>query len=196
MNRAALLVLGLLGALMMLAAACGGGDDAKPTLTRAPTASGGPAATSQPTATVAPTATTASPATTAPMDTVTPPAPGVSLEISAEGDKLEFDTDSFEVAAGDQVFLVYDNVSTINQHNWVLVKAGTKDDVATRGAVAGPANDWVQPEDPDVFAQTKLLNPGEVGDVSFAAPPPGTYQFVCTFPGHNLTMFGDFVVTP
>ena len=28
----------------------------------------------------------------------------------------------------------------------------------------------------------------------FSAPPPGTYQFVCTFPGHSFTMFGEFVV--
>ena len=32
--------------------------------------------------------------------------------------------------------------------------------------------------------------------VSFRLPPPGTYQFVCTFPGHSFTEFGEFTVTP
>ena len=55
---------------------------------------------------------------------------------------------------------------------------------------------WVQPADPDVVAHTALVKPGEEGEVRFTAPPSGTYQFVCTFPGHNFAMFGDFVVTP
>ena len=35
-----------------------------------------------------------------------------------------------------------------------------------------------------------------IGGADFIAPPAGPYQFVCTFPGHNFTMFGDFIVTP
>ena len=127
-----------------------------------------------------------------------PPAPPVgsgTMEISVDGDSLVFDKSNFEVAAGAEVVLVFDNVSTINQHTWVLVNLGTKDDVAVRGTTH-PTTNWIQPDDPDVIANTKLLNAGETGEVSFAAPPPGTYQFVCTFPGHNATMFGDFVVVP
>ncbi|PKB82021.1 MAG: hypothetical protein BZY88_05340 [SAR202 cluster bacterium Io17-Chloro-G9] len=172
----------------MLAAACGG-DDAAPTFTRgAPTAT---TAASQPADTVGPTATTAAPA-----NTVAAPAAGASLEISVDGDALTFDKDNFDVASGSEVVLVFDNVSAVNQHNWVLVAAGTKDDVAGRGTAAGPGNAWVEPGDPDVIANTALLDPGVTGDVRFTAPAAGTYQFVCTFPGHNFTMFGDFVVTP
>ena len=67
---------------------------------------------------------------------------------------------SFRVGNGTQVVLDFQNVSTVNQHNWVLVKEGTKDAVAGRGTAAGAANDWLQPGDPDVIASTKLLNPG------------------------------------
>ena len=191
MKRAAWLVFGLLGSLMMLAAACGG-DDPAPTFTRgAPTATSEAAAATQPADTVAPTATTAAPA-----DTVAAPTAGASLEISVDGAALTFDKDSFEVASGSEVVLVLDNVSAVNQHNWVLVAAGTKDDVAGRGTAAGPGNAWVQPGDTDVIANTALLDPGAAGDVRFTAPAAGTYQFLCTFPGHNFTMFGDFVVTP
>ena len=118
------------------------------------------------------------------------------LEISVDGDALQFDTDRIEVAAGSEVALVFDNGSAVNQHNWVLVEPGTKDAVAQRGIGAGPQNGWVQPGDPDVVAHIKLLYPGETGEVNFTAPAVGTSQFVCTFPGHNITMFGTFVAMP
>ena len=142
---------------------------------------------------------TASPTPTTPTGEAQPPpppAPSGGLAISVNGDALEFNKNRLEAAAGSEVVLVFNNVSSINQHNWVVAQAGQKDVVATRGTTAGPDNDWVQPGDPDVIAQSKLLNPGESSEVRFAAPPAGTYQFVCTFPGHNITMFGDFVVTP
>ena len=119
-----------------------------------------------------------------------------ALQVSVKGDALQFDKDKFEVAAGAEVVLVFSNVSGINQHNWVLVQAGTKDDVASRGTTAGLSSDWIQAGDPDVIANTKLLAAGEIGEARFTAPAPGAYQFVCTFPGHNFTMFGNFVVGP
>ena len=117
------------------------------------------------------------------------------LQVGAAGDALEFDKASFTASAGSEVVLTFTNGSTINQHNWVLVQTGTKDAVAADGAVAGPANDWIPPDDPRVLFHTKLLNPGEVEEIRFT-PDSGDYRFVCTFPGHSPTMFGDFEVTP
>ena len=119
-----------------------------------------------------------------------------NLEIRVKGDALQFDKDKIEVAAGAQVVLCFKNESRLSQHNWVLALDGTGNDVAKREREAGPDNDYVQPEHPDVIAHTKLVNPGETGEVRFTAPPAGVYQFVCTFPGHNFIMVGDLVVTP
>ena len=118
----------------------------------------------------------------------------VTEHISTEGDALKFDSDKFTVSAGETVTLRFDNASTLFQHNWVLVQAGTKDDVAAAGTVAGPNNDWIPVGDERVIAHTKLLDPLENGEVRFTTPPTGIYQFVCTFPGHNFTMFGEFEV--
>ena len=68
--------------------------------------------------------------------------------------------------------------------------------MASDGTAAGTGNDWLKPDDPRVIANTALLDPGATGEVRFTAPAAGTYQFVCTFPGHSPTMFGDFQVSP
>ena len=125
-----------------------------------------------------------------------PGATAVALDITVDGDLLKFNVETLEALADSEVVLTFNNVSTFNQHNWVLVNAGDKDAVAADGLAAGESNDWVQPEDPRVIAHTVLLDSGTTGEVRFTAPPAGTYQFVCTFPGHNFTMFGDFQVSP
>ena len=94
------------------------------------------------------------------------------------------------------VLLEFKNNSTVLQHNWVLVQAGTENAVATDGIVAGPQNGWIPQNDDRVIAHTPLLNAGETGRVQFTSPPTGSYVFVCTFPGHNFTMLGGFEVTP
>ena len=129
-------------------------------------------------------------------ETDTPAVTGpVTIEIAAVGETLTFDIDTITASSGTEVTIKFTNPSANNQHNLVIVQDGTKDPVAAAGAAAGPANDWVPPGDSRVIANTKLLDPGSSGEVIFTAPAAGTYQFVCTFPGHNITMFGDFVVT-
>jgi azurin len=118
----------------------------------------------------------------------------VSIEIGTEGDALKFSEAALSAASGSSVTLTFNNGSAVNQHNWVLVQDGTKDAVATDGTAAGPAAAWIKPGDERVVASSKLLNPGDSEAVTFTAPAAGTYQFVCTFPGHNFTMFGDFTV--
>ena len=110
------------------------------------------------------------------------------------GDALRFDVDRFEVHAGSVVLMTLKNTSSVNQHNWVLVRRGTKDQVAAAGVKAGPEFGWIPPDDDRVIAQIGLLEPGEGAEIRFVAPAVGRYQFVCTFPGHNITMFGDFNV--
>ena len=107
----------------------------------------------------------------------------------------QYDRGAFQVAAGSEVVLCFKNVSNTRPHNWVLVKAGTKDEVASRGFRGGPDNDYVMPEDSDVIAHTKLVDAGGLGEVRFTVPPTATYQFVCTVPGHAVSMFGTFMVT-
>ena len=132
-------------------------------------------------------------------DTGTDAQPALSADFthevgSAASDDLTFDRDSLSATAGQEITLRFNNNAVTQQHNWVLVQSGTKDDVAAGGLV-DPVN-WLDPNDPNVIASVPLINPGEAAEVMFTVPDAGNYEFVCTFPGHNLTMFGTFEVSP
>ena len=141
-----------------------------------------------------PTATTVVQAKEATPSEPSKPSGVAGLEIGVVGDTLQFDKSTLSVDSGSEVVMVFKNVSSVNQHNWVLVKAGTKDEVATGGMTAGSGNDWIPTGDDRIIAHSGLLDAGTSEEIRFTAPAAGTYQFVCTFPGHNFTMFGDFEV--
>ena len=81
--------------------------------------------------------------------------------ISTVGDELRFDRARLEETAIFSVRLTFTNASTVNQHNWLLVKLGTKDEVALAGLAAGPENSYIPPNDDRVLAHTGLLTPKE-----------------------------------
>lgn len=123
---------------------------------------------------------------------------GTVLEISTDGEALAFSTTSLETQAGEPVTLRFTNSSTALQHNWVLVDGG--EDVAQQvnqaGVAAGPEQAYVDESAGNVIAHTELLDPGAVGEVTFTAPDAGTYEYICTVPGHYPLMRGTLTVQP
>lgn len=188
MKKMALWLSALLAAIMVVGTACGGGGAPTPKPAATPTPK--VASTPRP-------ATTPTRAVTTPAAAPTAVAPtGPALEISTpKTDEFKFDKPSLSGKAGTQVTVRFRNSSLALEHNWVLVTAGTKDAVAAAGASAGPVNNWVA-KGPNVLANTKVTKSGETAEVTFTVPAAGTYQFVCTFPGHAVTMFGEFKSTP
>jgi azurin len=80
-------------------------------------------------------------------------------------------------------------------HNWVLVNGADLAAVAQAGMGAGLANDYVAPGDKRVLAHTRIVGGGESASVSFSPAllkAAGTYEYLCTFPGHNALMHGTF----
>ncbi|MCL6510682.1 MAG: twin-arginine translocation signal domain-containing protein [Anaerolineae bacterium] len=121
----------------------------------------------------------------------------VTLEIASKGDALEYDKTSLEVPAGSKVTLNLKNNASAGSgvhHNWVLVKPGTVDAVAADGIAAGEANGYLKPNDNRVIAHTAMAKEGELVSVTFDAPAPGTYDYLCSFPGHATLMRGKFTV--
>lgn len=82
-------------------------------------------------------------------------------------------------------------------HNWVLVETANADAVATDGLTAGLANNYLKPNDDRVLANTKMIGGGKTTEVKFKGSllkAGGDYTFLCTFPGHSVTMRGKLVV--
>ena len=124
------------------------------------------------------------------------PTDAVALSVGVRGEALAFDVSSLSAPSGSQVLVTLTNTSVVIQHNWALVADGTKNEVADAGFDAGPSAGWLPADDQRLIAATGLIEPATAGSVSFKAPAAGVYQFVCTVPGHNITMFGDLTVTP
>lgn len=122
----------------------------------------------------------------------------VTIDIGSDGENLAFDKKTLTVAPGQQVTLKFKNNSAAQQHNWILVKGGdaAAKAIADGGLTAGAAADFLPPDQSNVVAHTKVANGGETVEVAFTAPEAGTYQYICTVPGHYPLMVGTLTVAP
>ncbi|MDW8352689.1 MAG: plastocyanin/azurin family copper-binding protein [Anaerolineae bacterium] len=122
----------------------------------------------------------------------------VSLTLASKGSTPFYDRERLEVKAGARVTLTFKNEAEPGSNrlfNWVLVKPNTKFRVVSDGQSEGsPETSYVKPNDPNVIAHTRLVAPGESDTITFDAPPPGEYPYICTFPGYYNTMNGVLVV--
>lgn len=117
----------------------------------------------------------------------------VTVNVASMGEQMKFDKNELKVPAGSDVTVVFSNKSSALKHNWILTKKGKGDSVAMAGMAAGESGGYVK-KGGDVIAFTKLIDPKKKGQVTFKAPAKGTYDFVCTSPGHNMLMKGKFIV--
>jgi azurin len=131
---------------------------------------------------------------------VEPPKPAqhVELQIASQANTMTFDKTALTVPAGAEVHLVFKNNATMSTlpHNWVLVKPGTEASVAAAGLKLGDQAGYFDVRDKDALVHTPMAKPGESSEVTFTAPDPGTYPYICTVPGHYMMMKGVLTVTP
>jgi azurin len=78
-------------------------------------------------------------------------------------------------------------------HNWVLVKLGSGQEVATAGIAAGMDKNYV-PKNSNVLVASALAKPNETITLEFVAPAAGSYNYICTYPGHFPKMIGKLYV--
>jgi azurin len=113
---------------------------------------------------------------------------------------MQYNATEITVAAGRTVKLTLTHVGSIPAtamgHNFVLLAPGTDVNAFAAAGAAAQATNYIAPaEAGKVLAQTTLVGGGESATVEFAAPAPGTYTYICTFPGHSAMMRGTFTVT-
>jgi azurin len=122
----------------------------------------------------------------------------LTIDIASDGENLAFDKKTLTAAPGQQVTVKFKNNSAAQQHNWVLVKGGdaAAKAIADGGITAGAAADFLPADKANVLAHTKVANGGETVEIGFTAPEAGTYQYICTVPGHYPLMVGTLTVAP
>jgi azurin len=112
-------------------------------------------------------------------------------------DQMKFDKKIIRVNANQKVTLTLNHngrfPASSMGHNFVLIKKDVNvNEYALRAA--GARNSEYIPEGDNEIAYTKMLGGGESDTITFDAPEPGTYVFICSFPGHYQLMMGEFIV--
>ncbi|WP_407933330.1 azurin [Galbibacter pacificus] len=113
-------------------------------------------------------------------------------------DMMKFNKSEIRVKAGQKVTITLKHIGKLDKkvmgHNLVILKQDVDLVEFATAATAATENDYI-PEGTDaVVAHTKLLGGGESDTIEFEAPAPGTYDFLCSFPGHFAAMQGKFIV--
>jgi azurin len=120
------------------------------------------------------------------------PASNISnvIELTAN-DQLKYDKNDLHVKANEKVSLTLKNIGTMPKesmgHNFILLKDGV--DLAAFAKEAISAPEHIPASDPAIIAHTKLLGPGESDTIEFTVPA-GEYTYICSFPGHYMSMTG------
>lgn len=114
-------------------------------------------------------------------------------------DKMLFDTKTITVHEGQTVVLTLKHIGTspksVMGHNFVLLDNEiTLADFGQKAATAVDHDYIPQSEIAHIIAHTKMIGGGETDMIVFPAPPKGTYEFLCSFPGHYAMMKGIFSV--
>jgi len=113
-------------------------------------------------------------------------------------EKMSYDKDLIAVRAGKPVEFVLDN-SDLMPHNFVIVQPGALEEVGLLSEANAQDPKFAirqfVPQSDKVLAASRLMQPRDSQRLSFTAPTqPGTYPYVCTYPGHWRRMYGALYV--
>jgi len=122
------------------------------------------------------------------------------IEIDSN-DQMQYDKKAFEVVEGQKVTLTLTHSGQLPKvamgHNVVILKPGTSVPEFAMKCAPAAATDYI-PQDAEtkalIIAHTKMLGGGEKDTITFTAPAPGEYPFLCSFPGHFAMMQGVMTV--
>lgn len=124
----------------------------------------------------------------------------VKLELTGN-DQMQYDKKELTVTTGQKVTLEFKHIGQLPKaamgHNVVILKAGTPLPTFAQKAMTAAATDYI-PQDEEskklMIAHTTMVGGGESTSVTFTAPEPGEYPYLCTFPGHFAVMNGKLIV--
>jgi azurin len=116
-------------------------------------------------------------------------------------EQMRYDTPRIVVEPGKPLEVIFENLDAM-PHNIVFVTPGARESLATAAQTMSPTKldkkgRAYVPAGEKVLEASKIIEPGQKQTLKFSAPQkPGEYEYVCTFPGHWMIMWGKMVVTP
>ena len=122
----------------------------------------------------------------------------LQLTVNAD-DAMKFDVTELKAKEGQKVKLTLHHVGKMPKaamgHNWILLASGVDVKTFAEAAIGAKDSDYIPAAHAkDIIAHTKLIGGGETTEIEFTAPAKGTYDFICSFPGHYGMMHGKFIV--
>ena len=118
--------------------------------------------------------------------------------VITSNDGMQFNKKEIKVKTGKKVKITLMHIGKMGikvmGHNFVLLKQGVSLTAFGNKAATANANEYIPEGTQDIIAYTRLIGGGETVVIEFDAPEVGTYEFLCSFPGHYAIMNGKFIV--
>jgi azurin len=118
----------------------------------------------------------------------------------AATDAMKFDPATIQAKPGEKLHVVLKPAGTMPKiamaHNFVILKPGSDYAAFANASATAPPTYLAPALKNQVVTSTPLAGNGEAVEADFTAPAkPGSYTFICTFPGHFASgMKGVLVV--
>jgi len=115
-------------------------------------------------------------------------------------EQMRYDTTRLVVETGRPFEIVLENPDAM-PHNLVFVMPNSRKEVAEAATPMKPEQLDAQgrayiPKSTKILAATRMVDPGKNERLQVTAPAEeGEYEYVCTFPGHWMIMWGTLIVT-
>jgi len=123
---------------------------------------------------------------------------GITEVLLTGNDQMRFNLSEIRVDAGDKVKLTLKHIGKLGVevmgHNFVLLKQDVDTNEFGKKAVDAKDNNYIPEGTDDVIVHTEMIGGGQQTTIEFDAPEKGTYEFICSFPGHVALMNGKFIV--
>lgn len=125
-------------------------------------------------------------------------ADNVANIVITSNDMMQYNVSEIKAKAGQKVKLTLRHVGKLDinvmGHNVVILKQGVVPAEFAAKAAVERDNKYIPKDSQDIIAHTDLIGAGQVTTIEFDAPEVGTYDFLCSFPGHSGIMKGKFIV--
>ena len=113
-------------------------------------------------------------------------------------EQMRYDVARIVVEAGKPFQIMFEN-SDMMPHNVTVMEPGAREDIGRKAdampAVPDRRGRLFVPDDKRILAATAMVEPGRTATLKLTAPQkPGDYEYVCTYPDHWKTMYGQLLV--